>query len=246
MGYTVLRIPDTESSHESANTAPLGPAARRGDWGATSLRGQVVTHNELGQIRTVAGVDISTAGKRAHAAIVVLRFPELEPLEAVEAELPLSFSLRSGPAGLSRGAGDSGRCARAADRARPVHVRWTGAGSSAADGHRQPCRGDPGQAQHRLRQVAAVRAVWRSSVPEWAIMPRSWTRARLSAQRCARARTREPVYVSIGHKVDLPTAISYVLRCCSGYRLPEPTRWAHRVAGVSQAAGALAGQEKLS
>jgi deoxyribonuclease V len=50
----------------------------------------------------------------------------------------------------------------------------------------------------------------------------------------AAVRTRtdtEPVYISIGHKIDLPTAISYVLRCCSGYRIPEPTRWAHRVAG---------------
>jgi deoxyribonuclease V len=50
----------------------------------------------------------------------------------------------------------------------------------------------------------------------------------------AALRTRQgtqPVYVSIGHRVDLPTAIQYVLACCRGYRLPETTRWAHRVAG---------------
>ena len=41
----------------------------------------------------------------------------------------------------------------------------------------------------------------------------------------------QPVYVSIGHKMDLETAINYVLNCCQGYRLPETTRWAHRVAG---------------
>jgi deoxyribonuclease V len=40
-----------------------------------------------------------------------------------------------------------------------------------------------------------------------------------------------PLYVSIGHKVDLPTAIEYVLNCCTNYRLPETTRYAHRVAG---------------
>jgi deoxyribonuclease V len=40
-----------------------------------------------------------------------------------------------------------------------------------------------------------------------------------------------PLYVSIGHKVDLPTAIEYVLGCCTQYRLPETTRYAHRVAG---------------
>lgn len=40
-----------------------------------------------------------------------------------------------------------------------------------------------------------------------------------------------PVYVSIGHKVDLESAIHWVLACCRGYRLPEPTRLAHQAAG---------------
>ncbi len=41
----------------------------------------------------------------------------------------------------------------------------------------------------------------------------------------------KPLYVSIGHKVDLPTAIDLVLACGRGYRLPEPTRLAHLAAG---------------
>ena len=41
----------------------------------------------------------------------------------------------------------------------------------------------------------------------------------------------KPVYVSIGHKIDLQTAIHWVLECCRGYRLPEPTRLAHLAAG---------------
>jgi deoxyribonuclease V len=41
----------------------------------------------------------------------------------------------------------------------------------------------------------------------------------------------KPIYVSIGHKVDLSTAIHWVLNCCRGYRLPEPTRLAHLAAG---------------
>ena len=40
-----------------------------------------------------------------------------------------------------------------------------------------------------------------------------------------------PVYVSIGHKVDLKTAIHWVLECCRGYRIPEPLRLAHLAAG---------------
>ena len=45
----------------------------------------------------------------------------------------------------------------------------------------------------------------------------------------------KPVYVSIGHKIDLPTAIDWVLKCCRGYRLPEPTRLAHQAAKGSHA-----------
>jgi deoxyribonuclease V len=40
-----------------------------------------------------------------------------------------------------------------------------------------------------------------------------------------------PIYVSIGHKIDLAGAIHWVLKCCRGYRLPEPTRLAHQAAG---------------
>ena len=39
-----------------------------------------------------------------------------------------------------------------------------------------------------------------------------------------------PVYVSPGHKVDLPNAILWVMKCCKGYRLPEPCRLAHLAA----------------
>jgi len=39
------------------------------------------------------------------------------------------------------------------------------------------------------------------------------------------------LYVSIGHKIDLKTAIHWVMNCCRGYRLPEPARLAHLAAG---------------
>ena len=37
----------------------------------------------------------------------------------------------------------------------------------------------------------------------------------------------KPLYISIGHKIALSSAINWVLQCCKGYRLPEPTRLAH-------------------
>jgi len=37
----------------------------------------------------------------------------------------------------------------------------------------------------------------------------------------------KPLYVSAGHKIDLPGAVRAVLATCRGYRIPEPTRQAH-------------------
>jgi deoxyribonuclease V len=39
-----------------------------------------------------------------------------------------------------------------------------------------------------------------------------------------------PLYVSIGHRIDLHTAMLRVSRSCRGYRVPEPTRLAHLAA----------------
>lgn len=40
----------------------------------------------------------------------------------------------------------------------------------------------------------------------------------------------KPLYVSVGHLVDLPTSLRMVLGCLRGYRLPEPQRKAHAAA----------------
>lgn len=40
----------------------------------------------------------------------------------------------------------------------------------------------------------------------------------------------KPLFISPGHRVSLETAIRLVLACCSKYKLPETTRWAHRLA----------------
>ncbi len=58
-----------------------------------------------------------------------------------------------------------------------------------------------------------------------------WDREELiGAVLCTKNKCR-PLYISIGHKIELPTAVELVFSCCRGYRLPEPTRYAHQVAG---------------
>jgi deoxyribonuclease V len=40
----------------------------------------------------------------------------------------------------------------------------------------------------------------------------------------------KPVFNSVGHALTLAQARTVVLRCCRGYRLPEPLRRAHLLA----------------
>jgi deoxyribonuclease V len=50
-------------------------------------------------------------------------------------------------------------------------------------------------------------------------------------------RTRDgvnPVYVSVGHRIDLAGAEEIVLQCSIGVRLPEPTRLAHQLCGKAR------------
>lgn len=45
----------------------------------------------------------------------------------------------------------------------------------------------------------------------------------------------KPVFVSIGHKIDLTTSVDIALKCNRGYRIPEPTRLADKyVAGLKK------------
>jgi deoxyribonuclease V len=40
----------------------------------------------------------------------------------------------------------------------------------------------------------------------------------------------KPLFVSIGHRIDLQDSINIVLQCCPRYRLPETTRRADKLA----------------
>lgn len=40
----------------------------------------------------------------------------------------------------------------------------------------------------------------------------------------------KPIYVTIGHKISIQTAIKIILECSKNYRIPEPLRYAHMLA----------------
>ncbi len=44
----------------------------------------------------------------------------------------------------------------------------------------------------------------------------------------------KPVFVSIGHKMDLRSAEKLILQCCTKYRLPEPVRLADRLVATAK------------
>lgn len=54
--------------------------------------------------------------------------------------------------------------------------------------------------------------------------------------RALRTRDRvKPIYVSVGHRVSLDTAVEITLAGCAGFRLPEPTRLADRLVSRARA-----------
>jgi deoxyribonuclease V len=45
----------------------------------------------------------------------------------------------------------------------------------------------------------------------------------------------KPVFVSLGHRLTLADAVALTLRCCPRYKIPEPTRQAHRLSRREEA-----------
>jgi deoxyribonuclease V len=40
----------------------------------------------------------------------------------------------------------------------------------------------------------------------------------------------KPLFISVGHRLCLETAVAYVMSCLTRFRLPETTRWADGLA----------------
>lgn len=198
------------------------------------LRARVQRTNgfDPARVKTIAGVDAAyTEGGRA--AIVVLSFPELEPIEQVTATrdsvfpyVPGLLSFREGPVVVD---------AFAKLRTRPDLLMFDG------QGYAHPRRF--GLASHLGVYLdmpsigcAKSRLTGRYDEPGQALGDRS---PLLSGGEVigmvVRTKPRtNPLFVSVGHKIDLETAVEMVLRCLRGYRMPEPTRLADKLTRAAE------------
>ncbi len=197
-----------------------------------NLRDRLIRRRDFGAIRTVAGADmaIATGGARGrsgrgtgYAGVIVYSFPDLQEIERASAVAPLKFpyvpgllSFREGPALLA---------AFAKLRSEPdlllfdahgyAHPRRFGLAS-----HLSVILDKPGigVAKSRLigshKQPGSQKGAWAPLVDDGEMIG-------------AVLRTRDnvqPVFISVGHRVDLRAAVKFALACCDGYRIPKPTR----------------------
>ncbi len=206
----------------------------------SELAAQVVTDQPLplDAIRLVGGVDVSVKDGTSRAAVVILRYPQLDVIEAATAERPTAFPYIPGLLSFREGAVilDAMRRLSTApdvfifDGQGIAHPRRIGIASHIGLFLDVPT---VGCAKKRLSGAHTVPPAGKGS---WLpLVDRGDTIGVV-----LRTRTNvKPVYVSVGHRATLDTARELVLRCTTRYRLPEPTRTAHNTAGTPPDASQL-------
>jgi deoxyribonuclease V len=195
------------------------------------LAAQVVREDALGEIQRIAGIDVGFEdnGRTTRAAVAVLRFPSLLLEEAAIARLPTRFpyipgllSFREVPASLA---------ALRQLAMPPDLILYDGQGIA------HPRR--LGIASHLglLTDIPSIGVAKTRLVGEHGEVPPArgaWTPL-LDGEEVIGAVLRsragmKPLYVSSGHRICLETAVHWVTACLTRFRLPETTRWAHRLA----------------
>ncbi len=215
------------------------PVPPRGEPPSRACPGRVELRDRLpAPVRTVAGADAaySPDGAVLCAAVAVLGLPDLRVLEVSRAVEPVPAPYRPG---------------FLAEREAPALVRALGRLGSVPDVVLVDAHG----VAHPARCGAACHVGLAADVPTVGVAKSrlvgdhgpvppgrgAWVPLTLRGQTVgAVVRTREgvrPVYVSVGHRVSLQTAVRLVL-AASRFRIPEPIRAAHRAAreGLERAA----------
>ncbi|OGN97869.1 MAG: hypothetical protein A2Z77_02320 [Chloroflexi bacterium RBG_13_51_36] len=197
-----------------------------------NLARRVATEREVVDPRLVAGIDISAPDAQgiARGAVVVLRYPELSIFEIGIAEGKITFpyipgllSFRESPLILAaceklcsipdlvlidgQGIAHPRRFGLASHVGVFLDLPTIGCAKSILCGQHQPVGEEVGSHAELLDKGELIGAALRTKSGV------------------------KPMYVSVGHGIDLASALQWVIRCCRGHRLPEPTRLAHLAAG---------------
>lgn len=197
------------------------------------LAGQICLSNKLIHPRFIAGSDISAPDARgiARAAVVILDYPGLKLVETQIAESELRFpyipgllSFRESQLMMAafekllikpdlllvdgQGIAHPRRLGIASHLGLLLNIPTIGCAKSRLCGRHKPLTANrPGSYTELVDKEEVIGAVLRTKPGT------------------------KPLYISIGHKVDLSSAIFWVKKCLKGYRLPEPCRLAHIAAG---------------
>jgi deoxyribonuclease V len=184
---------------------------------------------DLSRVRYVAGADVSTQGDRGYATVAVLSFPGLSVVEVRGFEAPLNFPYVPGLLAFREIAPVVGALEQVESEPDAVifdaqglaHPRGLGLASHLGLFLDVPA---VGCAKSRLvgeheepgpEKGSAKDLVYRKKVVGKVVRTRTGV---------------SPVYVSVGNRIDLDSAVELVLACCTKYRLPETTRQAHNAA----------------
>jgi deoxyribonuclease V len=195
------------------------------------LRDEIVRVDQFPTLHRIAGIDVGFEQdkKISRAGVVVLDFPSLDVRERVIDRLPTSFpyvpgllSFREVPVILKAlGKLDPLPDLLFCDGQGLAHPRRMGLAC-----HLGLATGLPsiGVAKSRLigeyKMPGDKRGDWEPLIEGEEVIGA-----------VVRTRTNvKPVFVSIGHRVSLETAIELTLRCTTRYRIPQPTRLAHQIA----------------
>lgn len=208
------------------------------DW-QMHLRERVVEEPlDAGSLRLVAGADVSFErfGSEAWAGIVVVRMEDMQVVDEVVVRARVTFpyvpgllSFRESPPLLE---------AWSRLRALPDVVLCD------AHGKAHPRRF--GMACHfgllvDVPTVGCAKSLLCGEVETMSPM-RDWLPIREGEELIGAALLTQPgarpVYVSVGHRVDLPSALEVVRRCVRKHRIPEPLRLAHELVNRARKASA--------
>ena len=197
-----------------------------------TLAAEVISNQpiDIASVKLVAGVDVSVKDNISQAAVVILKYPELEVIETVLVKRPTPFPYIPGLLTYREGPVLEEAFQKLQhepdvfifDGMGIMHPRRIGIASHMGVWLQKPT-------------IGCGKTYFLGTYDEPAQERGAWSLVHHKGDVIgAVLRTREavkPVYISPGHLADLPTALDLVLRCTPKYRLPEPIRQAHNAAG---------------